>query len=131
MTDGPTSATGLRRLTKRSEFLRAGRGKRAGRPSFALQAGAIETELPGVGFTVSKQVGNAPERNRVKRRLRAVTRACAERFRPRHDYVLVGRRDALNAPFDALIADLQGLIERVHGATPNRHHVDGRRNKGP
>jgi ribonuclease P protein component len=131
MTDGPQGVTGLRRLTKRSEFLRAARGKRVGRPNFALQAGSVEDMVPGLGFTVSKQVGNAPERNRVKRRLRAVARACADRFKPQHDYVLIGRRDALAAPFPALVADLEGLLVRLDTATPNRHHADGRRNRGP
>ena len=67
----------LRRLTKRSEFLRAARGKRAGRSGFSLQAIASEGELPGIGFTVTKKMGNSPERNRIKRRLRAAVRACA------------------------------------------------------
>ncbi len=117
----------LRRLTKRSEFLRAARGNRAGRPSFALQAVAVEGELPGIGFTVSKKVGNAPVRNRVKRRLRAAVGACAEAFRPRHDYVLIGRREALAAPFSALVGDLEQLILRVENAPSTRHR---RRNKG-
>ena len=68
----------LRRLTKRSEFLRAARGKRTGRSGFSLQADrrARATE-PGIGFTVTKTIGNSPERNRIKRRLREAVRACA------------------------------------------------------
>ena len=54
-----------------SEFLKAARGKRAGRSGFSLQAIASEGELPGIGFTVTKKIGNSPERNRIKRRLRA------------------------------------------------------------
>ncbi len=125
---GPQGTTSLRRLTKRSEFLRAAQGKRAGRPSFALQAVAVEPDLPGIGFTVSKKVGNAPERNRVKRRLRAAVGACAMAFRPQHDYVLVGRREALATPFGTLVGDLEQLIVRVDTASPSRHR---RRNKGP
>jgi ribonuclease P protein component len=61
----------LRRLKRRSQFLRAARGNRAGRSAFGLQTIAVSETEPGVGFTVTKKVGNAPERNRMKRRLRA------------------------------------------------------------
>ncbi len=114
------ASPGLRRLLKRSEFLRAARGRRAGRPGFSLQAVASEVEVPGVGLTVTKKVGNAPERNRIKRRLRAAVRSCAAGFRSRHDYVLVGRRDALSLPFATLVGDLEHLLRRVHDTRPSR-----------
>lgn len=131
MKAGPLGTPSLRPLKRRSEFLRAARGGRAGRPRLALQAVASPGELPGIGVTVSKKVGNAPERNRVKRRLRAAVRACAAQFLPRHDYVLVGRREALAAPFGELVADLEKLIARVDVASPTRQKSSGRRNKGP
>ena len=109
----------LRRLTKRSEFLRAARGKRTGRSGFSLQAVASEGELPGVGFTVTKATGNSPERNRIKRRLREAVRACAPAFRPQHDYVLVGCREALSEPFVRLVSSLGAAIARLH-STPAR-----------
>lgn len=130
MPAAPQGGTGLRRLTKRSQFLKAARGSRAGRPGFALQAVSSEGLVPGLGFTVSKQCGNAPERNRIKRRLRAVAQACAEQFKPQHDYVLIGRREALSASFDALVRDLGRSIERVHSPQPHRHR-DGSRNSRP
>lgn len=109
----------FRGLTKRQEYLRAARGKRAGRPSFALQAVPVAAALPGVGLTVTKKVGNAPERNRIKRRLRAVVRACAADLRPQHDYVLIGRREALTAGFGTLVGDLAGLIRKIHAERPS------------
>ena len=104
----------LRRLTKRSQFQRAARGNRAGRSAFGLQAIAAPMAEPGIGFTVTKKTGNSPERNRIKRRLRAAVTACAGDFMPAHDYVLVGRREALSEPFAKLVADLGALIVRVH-----------------
>tara|TARA_R110002124_G_scaffold133942_6_gene296506 strand:- start:24270 stop:24674 length:405 start_codon:yes stop_codon:yes gene_type:complete len=104
----------LRRLTKRSQFQRAARGNRAGRSAFGLQAVAAPQPEPGIGFTVTKKTGNSPERNRIKRRLRAAVTACARDFVPAHDYVLVGRREALSEPFAKLVADLGALIVRVH-----------------
>ena len=105
----------LRRLTKRNQFQRAARGNRAGRSAFGLQAiAAPDAPEPGIGFTVTKKTGNSPERNRIKRRLRAAVTACARDFVPAHDYVLVGRREALSEPFAKLVADLGALIVRVH-----------------
>ena len=104
----------LRRLIKRSQFQRAARGNRAGRSAFGLQVIAAEGAEPGIGFTVTKKSGNSPQRNRIKRRLRAAVTACARDFVAHHDYVLVGRREALSEPFAKLVADLGALIQRVH-----------------
>jgi ribonuclease P protein component len=116
MPDHPAKGQGthLRRLTKRSQFLRAARGNRAGRPAFALQAIASDAAEPGIGFTVTKKVGNSPERNRIKRRMREAVRARADDFSPQHDYVLVGRREALTEPFAKLVSELGVLIDKVH-----------------
>ena len=74
--------------------------------------------MPGIGFTVTKKTGNSPERNRIKRRLRAAVRACARGFLPQHDYVLVGRREALSMPFATLVARPRAAA-RAH---PRRRH---------
>ena len=120
MTAGPRQHGVLRRLTKRSEFLGAARGKRVGRSAFSLQVNARTLPEAGIGFTVTKQCGNSPERNRIKRRLRALARACAERFEPQHDYVLLGRREALSAPFDQLVGELDAAITKVHAIRAER-----------
>jgi ribonuclease P protein component len=114
MTATPDIVPPLRHLLKRKQFLRAARGNRAGRAGIGLQAAASDHETPGVGFTVTKKVGNAPARNRIKRRLRAAVRSCAGAFEPRHDYVLVGRRETLGTPFATLVADLNLLLGRIH-----------------
>ena len=116
----PGTTALLRRLRKRSDFLKAARGKRAGRSAFLLQAIGIDTDEPGIGFTVTKKLGNAPERNRIKRRLREAARACEAAFKPRHDYVLVGRREALTAPFSRLVTDLSGAINKIHQESAGR-----------
>ena len=104
----------LRRLKNRSEFLGAARGQRVGRSAFSLQANARDLDAPGIGFTVTKQMGNSPERNRIRRRLRAAAKACATGFEPQHDYVLVGRREALSIPYGQLVTDLAAAISKVH-----------------
>ncbi|WP_189425465.1 ribonuclease P protein component [Devosia pacifica] len=114
----PVLAGRLRHLKARWQFLRAARGLRAGRSSFGLQAVPNGDDDVGVGFTVTKKTGNAPERNRIKRRLRAAVTQCADDFRHGHDYVLVGRREALSVPFSELVGMLSGAIERVHDPRP-------------
>jgi len=128
--DTAKSAVGpsLRRLKKRSQFLRAARGNRAGRRAFALQAIASEDATPGVGFTVTKKVGNSPERNRIKRRLREVVRAAGSDFQPQHDYVLVGRREALSEPFGQMVQDLSALLIKVHADKARPNKAGGLRN---
>lgn len=65
-----------------------------------------------MGFTVSKKVGTAVERNRVRRRLKdAVNRFAMDRMIPGHDYVLVGRRNALTVTFARLGEELERAFE--------------------
>ena len=66
-----------------------------------------EAGPPRIGFTVSRQVGNAVERNRVRRRLRELIHvAPPASLRAGHYYVLVGRPAALQAQFDVMMRDL-------------------------
>jgi ribonuclease P protein component len=106
----------MERLRQRADFLAASSGARVAAAGFVLQARARGDEAPArVGFTVSKKVGNAVERNRVRRRLREVVRQmAAERMRAGTDYVLIGRRAALAVPFGRLIEDLAGALTRIH-----------------
>lgn len=68
----------------------------------------------GLGFTVSKKVGNAVERNRARRRLKAVASEvmphCAS---ANTDYVVIGRRAALARPFGDLKMDLETALRRT------------------
>jgi ribonuclease P protein component len=95
-------------------------------PGFVLQAAPAPADLGlppiRVGFTVSRKVGNAVARNRVRRRLREVARlVIPEQARPDLDYVLVGRQAALARDFDALRQELFEALKRLKAlavATP-------------
>ena len=82
---------------------------------FLLQAHRREDGgPPRIGFTVSKKVGSAVERNRVRRRLREVVRRHAALLpQTGHDYVLIGRRVALQMPFEAMVAEFTGALRRL------------------
>lgn len=108
----------LTTLTKRADFLKASRAKRAGQPGFLLQGRdrADDTIDTRVGFTCSKKIGNAVARNRAKRRLREIARLVIPNFgKPGWDYVLVGRPElTASRAFDELIQDLERAIAKVH-----------------
>ncbi len=103
-----------RTLKKRADFLRVrAAGRRWAAAGLVLQMRERGDEDPmQVGYTVSKKVGNAVERNRVRRRLRAVVR---ESLEPRsgRDYVVIGRRAALTRDWKALTGDLRAAVRRV------------------
>jgi ribonuclease P protein component len=107
----------MERLRQRADYLAAAAGPRAPAAGFVLQARRRSDEgPPRVGFTVSKKVGNAVERNRVRRRLREMVRlAAGGPMQPGHDYVLIGRRPALSLPFARLAEDFAGALRRLHG----------------
>jgi ribonuclease P protein component len=120
----------MERLRRRADFLAAATGTKAPAAAFVLQARERRDDGPiRIGFTVSRKVGNAVERNRVRRRLReAVRLSSGHRMQPGHDYVLVGRRAALRFAFDRLVQDLEGALRRVHSrrpdSRPQRHDQD-------
>ena len=93
-------------------------------PGFVLQVAPAPAELDRpsvrVGFTVSRKVGNAVERNRVRRRLREIAREVIPvQARPDFDFVLVGRQAALGRDFAALRQDLIEALKRLKAlATP-------------
>ena len=100
------------RLKKRAEFLAVRRGeKRRGRLFLLEVLDRSDDGLPRAGFTVTKKVGNAAERNRIRRRLKEAMRVhAAGDMVAGKDYVIVGRRDVLDAPFSLLKAELSRRI---------------------
>jgi ribonuclease P protein component len=100
------------RLRQRADFIAAAKGPRMARPAFVVQARSRDDDGPvRVGFTVTKKVGTATERNRIRRRLRAlVKRLDVISMRPHHDYVLVGRRAALDRGFEVMLDDLRSAL---------------------
>lgn len=67
-----------------------------------LYARKNRTNTNRVGITVSKKLGHAVVRNRVRRRLREVYRLNEAAFRPGWDIVVVARTRAIHAPFQDL-----------------------------
>jgi ribonuclease P protein component len=128
----------MERLRQRADFVAAARGARAPATAFVLQVRRRTDEGPArVGFTVSRKVGTAVERNRARRRLREMVRhADVSGIAPGHDYVVVARRAALTHPFERLLADFGGALRRAAGAKAAKagdgnRNMDARRDNRP
>jgi ribonuclease P protein component len=105
----------MERLRQRADFLAVANGARVQAPAFTLQGRRRDDVGPvRIGFTVTKKNGNAPERNRIRRRLREVVkRVDRVAMRPHSDYVLVGRRAALTRDFADMVNDLRTALGRI------------------
>ncbi len=66
-----------------------------------------------VGITVSKKLGHAVVRNRIRRRVREVYRLNEEKFEPGWDIVVVVRTKAIYADFDALTESYLSLAKKA------------------
>lgn len=112
----PQQAVGVSTLTKRRDFLAANSGKRAPMPGFVLLVRDRQDGDPGirVGFTVTKKIGNAVVRNRMKRRLRALSRELLPSAGlPGADHVLIGREGGIERDYSLLRAELTKALAKV------------------
>ncbi len=108
-------------MTDRPDYLAANAGRRVPMPGFVLlvhprdhRDGAMR-----IGITVTKKIGNAVVRNRIKRRFRALAREIL----PEHgwagaDHVLIGREAALTAEWTALREQLAKALAKSRATAP-------------
>jgi len=103
------------RLRQRADFLAVANGARVSSAAFVVQGRRRDDDGPiRVGFTVSRKNGTATERNRIRRRLRELVKLLdVISMRPHSDYVLVGRRAALNRDFATMLEDLRSALHRL------------------
>ena len=100
-----------RRIRKSDDFAlarRLGKSRVDGRLVLLFRANGSDTTR--FGFSVSKRVGNAVVRNRIKRRLKSA--ALAARAREGWDLVFIARQGARNADYWALKRSLNRLLAR-------------------
>jgi ribonuclease P protein component len=101
-------------LTKRADFLAANRGIRVARPGFVLLARPNESAGMRFGITVTKKIGNAVVRNRMKRRFRALLREVLPAHGlPGSDHVLIGRDGGIERDFASLREELVAALARA------------------
>ncbi|MEZ5707897.1 MAG: ribonuclease P protein component [Blastomonas sp.] len=103
-------------ITRRADFLAANRGMRSVTPGFILlvHPNPANGDAMRAGFTVTRKIGNAVVRNRMKRRLRALTR----QWLPDHgiagaDHVLIGRASGIERNFAQMGEEFRSALSRI------------------
>ena len=108
-------------MRKRADFLAANRGIRVARPGFVLLAHPNRGAGKRFGVTITKKVGNAVVRNRMKRRFREILRdALPAEGLPDHDHVLIGRDQGIERDFSALRSELTAALDRARAGKGDR-----------
>ena len=70
-----------------------------------------------VGFTVTKKIGGAVVRNRMKRRFRALAREIVPgNGFPGSDHVMIGRAKGVEREFGLLRDELAGALDQLRGS---------------
>src|SRR4051794_13888500 len=111
----PQEAQRLTTLKKRADFLAANSGRRVSTPGFVLLVRDRKDSDPAmrVGITVTKKIGGAVVRNRMKRRFRALAREIVPvKGIAGSDHVMIGRAKGIERDFDLLRSELEGALDQ-------------------
>lgn len=101
-------------LTKRADFLAANSGTRNARAGFVLLTRPNGGQGIRYGITVTKKIGSAVTRNRMKRRFRELLRAALPvQGLADHDHVLIGRAGGIERDFHLMADELAKALERA------------------
>jgi len=101
-------------LTKRADFVAANKGLRNAKPGFVLLTRPNGGVGVRYGVTVTKKIGNAVVRNRMKRRFRELLRAALpEGGLGDHDHVLIGRAGGVERDFETMAAELEKALSKA------------------
>jgi ribonuclease P protein component len=128
---GPQDSLRLSSLTRRADFLAANRGRRAPMPGFVLLVRPREDgdDRIRLGITVTKKIGGAVVRNRMKRRFRSLARDLLPvQGVAGADHVLIGRQGGIERDFALLRAELEKALRKLAAApvTPAKAGTPGR-----
>jgi ribonuclease P protein component len=105
-------------MRKRSAFLAANRGKRYATPGFVLLIfdRRDEDSTKRLGITITKKVGNAVVRNRMRRRFRALAmELLGDMGKAGADHVLIGRDGGIDRDFSVLRAEMMKAFGKLAG----------------
>ena len=103
-------------MTRRADYLAANKGQRVPMPGFVLLVRDRKDgdPTPRLGITITKKVGGAVIRNRMRRRFREIARALLpEQGFAGADHVLIGREGGIERDFSALRDELAKALGKV------------------
>lgn len=106
----------IERLKTRSEFLACAQAPFFAKGAVVVQARHRDDSDPKirVGFTATKRIGGAVERNKAKRRMREAARAIVPLHgQPGFDYVIIARGGTIRRPWDRLLDDVKTALIRL------------------
>ena len=102
------------RLRRNSDFRRVRRlGKSNASPLMVLAFLRNGLDHSRFGFVVSKRMGKAVRRNKIKRRMREVIRRCIPNIKPGFDLVFVARRPIAQAGYAEIECTLEYLLSKA------------------
>ena len=110
------AAIAIERLKKRADFLACAQAPSAARGAVVVQARPRADAQPLVraGFTATKRLGGAVQRNRAKRRMREAARLLLpDLARPGFDYVFIARGGVTTRPWARLLDDVKSALIRL------------------
>lgn len=113
----------IKTIAKRAEFLAANGGKRGVSPAFILlvKKNARDDGAAGLGITVTRKIGNAVVRNRIKRRFRALAQDILPQYGFKGaDHVFIGRHAAMTRNFEQMKRDLIRALEQIKSGRSSR-----------
>lgn len=117
------AAFAIERLKKRADFLACAQAPSCARGAVVVQArprGDDQT-LVRAGFTATKRIGGAVQRNRAKRRLREAARLLLpDLARPGCDYVFIARGGVTTRPWARLLDDMKSALIRLAAESGGR-----------
>ena len=105
----------INRLKKRYQFNYVYKsGEHYSNEHIVLYVSPSKTKSIKVGFAVTKKVGHAVVRNKIRRRLREIAKIQLPRLKQNYNIIVVAKENVTDASFDKLVLEFNKLISKAN-----------------